>query len=312
VLSLQGEKPADANSEGAKIRKPETQSAVLRMKLVGANQSPEISGHDQLTGKSNYLVGDQAKWHTNIPNYAKVQYDEVYPGIDLVYYGNQRRLEYDFIVAPGVEANAIRMNFDGKWMEMSVEADGRLRLKLKGGEVTQPAPVIYQENESGERQTVAGHYVLKGSEVTFEIADYDRSRELVIDPQLLYATFFGGSGDDRSEDIAVDGSGNAYITGFTTSPNLLLISAVDGNLSGSTDGFVVKLNPSGAALVYATYLGGSSNDSVKSIALTSDGKALCHGAPTTRNNSDFPTTSNRFQGNGFGLLSRGGDVLLPC
>ena len=313
VLSLQSEKPHDANSEDAKTRKPETQSAVLRMKLVGANQSPEISGHDQLNGKSNYLIGDQTKWHTDIPNYAKVQYDEVYPGIDLVYYGNQRRLEYDFIVAPGVDADAIRLNFDGA-DEMRLEADGSLRLKLKGGEVTQPAPVIYQKTENGGRQQVAGHYLLAGDhEVVFELAEYDRTRELVIDPQLLYATFYGGSSGEFGNDIAVDGSGNAYITGTTSSTDLFPRNAFQGSSpGGGSDAFVVKLNPSGSDIFYATYLGSTNHiDRGNAIAVTSDGKACVTGkAVNNGNNSDFPTTSSRLQGNGFSLADRVEDAFL--
>lgn len=300
VLSLQSEKPANANSERTQTEKHETQTAVLRMKLAGANQSPTITGGDQLTGKSNYLIGDQAKWHTNIPNYAKVQYDEVYPGIDLVYYGNQRRLEYDFVVAPGADPSGIRLSFDGA-DELNLDADGSLRLKLNGGEVTQPAPVIYQRTASGERQRLAGHYVLKGErEVIFEVADYDRSRELVIDPQLLYATFYGGSDFDTGDGIAVDGSGNAYITGTTLSSGLTLKNAYDGNFSGGGgDAFVMKLNPTGTDIVYATYLGGSiTSEGGDAIAITSDGRACVTGSVNSvEHNSDFPITSNAYQGN---------------
>lgn len=289
VLSLRTENKTQTQT-------PATQSALLRMKLLGANPSPKIAGRDQLPGRSNYLIGDQSRWHTNIPNYERVQYDQVYPGIDLVYYGNQRRLEYDFVVAPGADANVIRLNFAGA-EAVSLAADGSLRLQLKGGEVTQPAPVIYQKNEGNERQPVAGGYVLNGDEITFQIADYDRSRELVIDPQLLYATFYGGSGDDRGEDIAVDGSGNAYITGFTKSPNLQLLNAEDGNLSGTSDAFVLKLNPTGSNVIYATYLGGSGSETADAIAITGDGRACVTGSTGSETIiNDFPTTPGRFQG----------------
>lgn len=310
VLSLRSEKPADADSEAATTRKPETQSAVLRMKLVGANQSPKIFGRDQLTGKSNYLVGDEAKWHTNITNYAKVQYDQVYPGIDLVYYGNQRRLEYDLVVAPGADTKAIRLNFDGA-DEMNVEADGSLRFKLKGGEVTQPAPVIYQKDESGERQTIAGHYARKGDEVTFEISDYDHSRELVIDPQLLYGTFYGGSNGDTGKDIAVDGNGNAYIAGNTFSPDLFLRNAFQGSLSFQTGSFITKLNANGTDVLYSTYFGSNNFLSLNAIAVMADGKACVTGEViNTSSSSDFPTTSNRYQGPGNFLNNREGDAFV--
>jgi hypothetical protein len=313
VLSLRSEKAADADSEKSPLEKSEMQSSVLRMKLIGANQSPRIEGRDQLTGKSNYLVGsDRQKWRTDIPNFARVYYSAVYPGIDLVYYGtNQRQLEYDFVVAPNADPRSIRLSFDGA-DAMSLEADGSLRLKMKGGEVSQPAPVIYQETESGEKQQVAGHYVLKGGgEVAFEVADYDRSRQLVIDPQLLYATFYGGSDDDVANDIAVDGNGNAYIAGETFSADLILSNAFQGALNGATDAFITKLNASGTGIIYSTYLGGVFSDQANAIAVMSDGKACITGrVGNTSSGSDFPTTSNRFQGNGNFLNNRESDAFV--
>jgi hypothetical protein len=311
VLSLRSEKAAESDSEKGQPKKREMQSAGLKMRLVGANASPKMEGRELLQGKSNYLIGnDRKKWRTDVPNYARVQYDEVYPGIDLVYYGNQRRLEYDFVVSPGADPKVIRLNFDGA-DEMSLDADGSLRLKLKGGEVTQPAPVIYQRTESGERQQIAGNYILKGDgDVVFEVAEYDRSRELVIDPQILYATYYGGSGLDLGNDIAVDGSGNAYITGDTQSAGLSLKGAFDGTLGGSSDAFVVKLNPTGTDIIYATYLGGSFSESAEAIAITSDGKACVTGSTSTDNIiSDFPTTASRFQ-NGIGLPGGRTDAFL--
>ncbi|MEK6333662.1 MAG: SBBP repeat-containing protein [Acidobacteriota bacterium] len=311
VLSLSSEK-ADSVSEKTRSVTRETQSALLRMKLMGANGSPKIQGRERLQGKSNYLIGnDRKKWHTDIPTYSRVHYDEVYPGIDLVYHGNQRRLEYDFVVAPGADSNVIRLSFDGA-DELKLDADGSLRLKMKGGEVTQPAPVIYQTSESGEKETVAGHYALTDDhEIGFEVGDYDSSKPLVIDPQLVYATFYGGSNLDSGSAIAVDGEGNAYITGSTSSPDLALRNAARA-FGGIIDAFVVKLNPGGTDIVYATYLGSTNHIDVgRAIALTSDGKACVTGlADNFVNNSDFPTTSNRFQGNGFGLADRGFDAFL--
>lgn len=316
VLSLLSEK-ADSTLKESQTLDRQAQSSVLRMKLVGANQAPQINGRERLQGKSNYLIGnDRGKWRTDIPTYAKVQYGEVYPGIDLVYYGNQRRLEYDFVVAPGADPQDIRLSFDGA-DKLKIDRDGALQLQLRGGEITQPAPVIYQESGSGVRERVAGHYVLKGDEVAFEIADYDRNRELVIDPQLLYATFYGGADSDTGEDIAVDASGNAYITGGTLSTDLLLSNAYQGSAPSAPDkldAFVVKLNPSGSDIVYATYLGSTLRaESALAIAITSDGKACVTGfADNNFNASDFPTTSGRFQGNGFGLFNgdRGFDVFV--
>ncbi len=170
--------------------------STLRMRLVGANRAPQVEGLDQLHGHSNYFLGnDPREWRTNVANYAKVLYREAYPGIDLIYYGNQRQLEYDFVVYPGADPKAIRLAYRGA-RRMRLDRSGDLVLSTAGGELFQHKPVVYQE-VSGSRRTVEGRYVIHGDrEVGFQIGAYDLSRPLVIDPVLVYSTYLGGSKDD--------------------------------------------------------------------------------------------------------------------
>ena len=152
------------------------------MTLVNANRGSEAAGRDALPGKSHYLIGsDPAKWRTNVPTYAKVGYEDVYPGVDLVYYGNQGQLEYDFVVAPGADPRVITLAFDGA-RDVHIDARGELVLGVDGGEIRQHKPVVYQEM-AGFRQEVAGGYVMKGKrQVGFRLAEYDRNLPLIIDP----------------------------------------------------------------------------------------------------------------------------------
>ena len=264
----------------------ETQQ-VLRMRLIGANAGAEISGAQQLPGHVNYFIGDAPeRWRTNVPTYAQVRYRGIYPGIDLVYYGNQRQLEYDFIVAPGANPRRIRLSFAGA-RSMSIDAAGDLVLQTGGGEVRQRRPVIYQEI-NGRRQAVAGRFVLRGRrEVGFRVGHYDRSRPLVIDPILSYSTYLGDNNFYEAYDVAVDSSGHAYVTGQRSSftPPSIANSILIGP-GGATDAFIVKFNPQGSALLYATYFGGSSNERATSIAVDAEGNAFITGVTAS---SNFPT-----------------------
>jgi hypothetical protein len=174
-------------------------------------------GEAPLPGVSNYFIGnDPAQWRTSIPTFAKVAYHEVYPGVDLVYYGNQRQLEYDWVVAPGADPAVITLAFQGN-ENLSLDAQGELVLHMGGGDVVEHAPVLYQDSAGG-RQPVAGRYLLEAPDrVGFAVAAYDHSQALVIDPVLSYSTYLGGSGSDTGATIAVDASGNAYVTGYTSS-----------------------------------------------------------------------------------------------
>lgn len=257
---------------GTKPESDEVAPVVLRMKLVGANPVSSVAGLEELSGKSNYFIGsDPTKWRTDVPNYARVEYRDVYPGVTLAYYGNQRQLEYDFVVSPGAHPGAITLAFEGA-DQIAMDADGDLVLHTLAGDVIQHAPVIYQEID-GARRAVSGHYMLKGErEVGFEIAAYDRSRPLIIDPVILsYSTFLSGNGDDRGKSIAVDAAGNVYFTGITSSSDFPRAGAFQSTYGGISDAFVTKMNATGNALVYSTYLGGSALDQGDGIAVDAAG-----------------------------------------
>lgn len=229
---------------------------VLRMDMVGANEESQGTGLEPLPGKVNYFIGNDAKeWHTGIATYAKVKYEAVYPGVDLIYYGNQGQLEFDFIVAPGTDPQIISVAFEGA---ERVELDdlGHLVLHAAGQEIRLLKPVIYQHGDDG-RQEIKGSYVLKGrGQVGFEVAGYDASKSLIIDPLLAYSTFLGGSGSefDQGLGVAVDSAGNAYVTGETEAADFpTSMGALQTVSGGQRDAFVTKLNPAGTALVYSTY-----------------------------------------------------------
>ncbi|HZS08565.1 MAG TPA: SBBP repeat-containing protein [Blastocatellia bacterium] len=276
------------SGKAAGSQRPES----LSLRLAGANATPQISGLDELPGRSNYFFGnDPAHWHTGVVNYAKVEYRNVYPGVNLIYYGNQRQLEYDFVVAPGADPRAIRLGFDGA-RGMRVDAGGNLLLRLAHGEVIQHKPVIYQETAGG-RQIIPGRYVISRKngrrEVSFAIGGYDRGRALVIDPVLAYSTYLGGGGGDEGRGIAVDGSGNVYVAGFTNSTNFPGgVRVPTGSTGGKFDAFVVKLNPAGNALVYSAYIGGGEDDAARDIAIDASGNAWIVGQTTSNN---FPTVN---------------------
>jgi hypothetical protein len=259
---------------------------VLRMQLAGANPAPKVVGREPLPGHVNYLIGkDPSQWHTQVPTYGKVAYESVYPGVDLVYYGNQGQLEYDFVVAPGADPNNIKLTFQGA-NNIKVTPAGELVLHTANGDLRMHKPVIYQQIE-GVRQPIAGSYALKADQtVGFQVAAYDAAHPLIIDPVLVYSTYLGGSGNDDSSGIAVDLLGRAYVTGTTDSSDFPTMDALQPTKSGDKDVFVAKLSTNGRALRYATYLGGSSNDSGHSIAVDLLGQAVVTGFTDS---PDFPT-----------------------
>jgi uncharacterized repeat protein (TIGR01451 family) len=288
VVNTEGSNQLAGEQKAADLGQGSTSPAVLRMKLLGANPRPQVTGVERQAGETSYFIGnDRSQWRTNIGNYAQVRYESVYPGIDVIYYGNQRQLEYDFVVAPGANPDRIRLAFAGA-DKMYLDANGELVLNTAVGEVQQHKPVLYQEVD-GVRREVAGRYVIKGArKVGFEVGAYDRSRALVIDPVLVYSTYLGGTSTDRGFGIAVDGSGNAYITGVTSSSSFPTSNPLQAARNGSNDAFVLKLNPAGSALVYATYLGGSGTDTGTGIAVDGSGNAYVTGFTVS---SNFPTVS---------------------
>ena len=274
--------------------KPATPAAVVRMNLIGASTSPRVEGVEESPGKANYFIGNDPKmWRTNVPMYAKVKVHGLYPGVDLVYYGNQRKLEYDFIVAPGADPGSITMAVEGA-ERPSLDGQGDLVLAIEDKEVRFQKPVVYQEVD-GVRQEISGSYKLKSAhQVGFQVGAYDGSRPLIIDPTLSYSTYLGGSGLDQSLGIAVDSSGHAYVTGFTTSTNFPTTPGAFQTTApgGVVDAFVAKLNAAGSALLYCTYLGGSGVDQGLGVAVDSGGHAYVTGFTNSMN---FPTTLVAFR-----------------
>jgi Calx-beta domain/Beta-propeller repeat len=280
VLVLAPPAPSRGRPAAAGIAEP----VVVRMRLVGANPVAPVAGVEPRPGRHHYLVGAAEGWQRSVPSFARVRYTDVYPGISLVFYGTGRELEYDFIVAPGADPAAIVLAFEGT-EGVRVDA-GDLVLATRGGELRLRRPVIFQD-ASGERRLIDGGYVVDdGNRVRFQMAAWDVSRPLVIDPVLGYSTFLGGSSNDQGLGVAVDADGNAYVTGSTISSNFP-VSAVplQPTRRGVTDAFVTKLSPSGA-LVYSTFLGGSGEDAGNAIAVDpATGSAYVTG---TTNSTNFP------------------------
>ena len=323
VVSGQGSGRATTNHE------PRTTNAVLTMQLVGANPNAKLAGTDELPGQTNYFIGnDPALWRTHIPTYGSVEYRNIYPGIDLVYYGHAGRLEYDFRVRPGADPSVIRLALGTGNAEtrnskfeirnskletrnsgpsrhslfatrysLGLTAGGDLVVNVDGGQVRFHKPLVYQlasTNHEPRTTNVGSRYVIEGRDVRFKIGHYDRTKPLVIDPSLSFATYLGGTGVDSAFGIAVDSSDNVYVTGQTSSANFPVTKgmAFQTTLGGGLDVFVTKLNALGTALVYSTYIGGSENDSGFAIAIDSTGSAYVTGST---NSSNFPTTTGAKQ-----------------
>ncbi|HEY4741676.1 MAG TPA: SBBP repeat-containing protein [Candidatus Acidoferrales bacterium] len=279
------------------LRANQITQRALRMSLEDANTSAEVRGLEPLPGKSNYFIGnDPRNWHTNVPAYSKVNYHGIYPGVDVVYYGSHRSLEYDFVVASGADAGRIRLKIAGA-DRVSISPNGDLVMKTAGREVQLKRPRIYQRDRDTERQVDGGYFLASADEVGLRLGSYDRNRELIIDPVLQYSTFLGGTTSDTANAIAVDSNGDAFITGRTSSADFPTTSgASQTSLRGATNAFVTELNPTGSALVYSTYLGGTNasgtnGDQGMAIAIDSQGDAYVTGSTDSAN---FPI-SNAFQ-----------------
>jgi len=325
-----------------RIVSPGLPARVLRMKLIGSNRSAKIEPLDPLPGRSNYFIGsDPSKWRTNVPNFAKVAVHGVYPGIDLIFYGNQQQLEYDVVVGPGADPNRFRLKFTGA-DRLRRESNGDVLVSVGGAEIRQRKPVVYQVVDGQRRELEGGYVVHTHNEVAFEVARYDAAKPLVIDPVLVYSTYLGGGIYDYGGGIAVDYAGNAYITGTTASndfplagsfprggalngvfvtkispkdvlvysvilsrgvvydhglgiavdssgnayvtgstqggfPVVNALQSTPGNLPGGNSAFVTKINPQGNALVYSTYLGGIGNAVGRGIAVDASGNTVVAG-----------------------------------
>jgi hypothetical protein len=262
--------------------------AALRMSYVAAAFQKKPVALDKQEGISNYLLGsDPTSWITGIANFGRVEYAGIYPGVDLVFYGNHQKLEHDFTVAPGADYRQIRVRLNGA-DGLRVDKDGTLRVITEAGELTFQPPDIYQAEAQG-RVAVGGHYVVTAeNEFGFELGAYDKRLPVVIDPVLSYSTYLAGSGNDTASAITVDAKGNAYITGYTVSADFPLKhpkQATCSNGCGPQDVFVTKLNATGSALVYSTFVGGTGGDQGNAIAVDSLGNATVVG---TTSSFDFP------------------------
>ena len=265
---------------------------MVRLKLLGASLQARISAADRLPGYTSYFLGnDPQQWRTKIPNYARLRYHEIYPGIDLAYYGRQGRLENDFMLAPGSDPKLIRLGLEGA-RGMHLNAAGDLVLTVDGGSVYLLRPRAYQGKGAGRRE-IAARYVLRaGNQVEFALGPYDHHQALVIDPVLTYSTYLGGSGGDVGYGIAVDAAGNTYVTGTTSSINFPTTTGKQATLGGGGDVFVAKLNSAGTALIYSVFLGGGNLDKATGIAVDLSGNAYLAGYTDS---TDFPATSGAFQ-----------------
>lgn len=279
-----------------------TQSRVsLNLMLKGANPRAEITGVEQQTELRNYFIGrNPRKWRTDVPTFRAVSYRGIYPGIDLNWYGSGKQLEYDFVVAPGADPRKISLTFD-RDVRAAISPAGDLVLNRHGVELRQLKPVLYQEVD-GKRLEVTGKYFITDRrEVGFEIGKYDASQPLVIDPTLVYATYFGGSGDDVGASIAVDGSNNIYLTGISDSVNFPIKNAAFASSAGLADIFVTKLDAAGANVIYSTFVGGAGLDRGNAITVDSNGNAYVAGRVDALS-TDYPTTPGAYA-----TTYRGGD-----
>jgi hypothetical protein len=335
-LGLMAPEPNAGKGAGAGRPKPES-AHVVRMRLVGANPDARAVGLDELPGRSNYFIGNNPKeWRTNVPSYTRVMYEGVYPGVDLIYYGSQRQLEYDLVLAPGVDPNQIKLSFAGADAMRLDAASGDLVLKVGADELRFRKPAVYQPSvatadpslsryatpafgfDSRRSLLVPGgssFVLVSDNQVAFRVAGYDPTRALVIDPVLSYSTYLGGSGGDEAYGIAIDSSGNAYVTGETASTDFPTAGPLQASFGGGTsDVFVAKLNAAGSALVYSTYLGGSNYDYGHGVAVDASGNAYVTGETAS---TDFPTvnplqaTNNAVQATGFvAELNAAGSALI--
>lgn len=292
--------------------KPASESAAsgeaVRMRLIGTDDDPEVEASDVLPGITNYFLGnDPADWVTGVRSYGRVRYSDVYPGIDVVYYGNaDDDLEYDFVVSPGTDPGVIEIDIHGG-TGVALDRDGNLVVTTSNGEVRQKRPQLYQEKGGdGTRRTVEGRYVLKDGTVSFGVGDYDPSQPLVIDPVLTYSTYLGGSGNDEATAVAVDHAGHSFVVGSTISIDFPTTDLThdsgcgpDGKCSPTTgsplpdsavtttyDAFVTKLAPDGSAFVSSTYIGGAEDDRGTGVAVDDQGNAYVTGMTQS---ADFPT-----------------------
>jgi hypothetical protein len=267
--------------------------AAIRLNLIGGNAQPQISASNPLPGHSNYFIGnDRSQWRANVEHYGRVSYRDIYPGVDMTFYGGQKQLEFDFVVSPGASASPIRLGVSGA-DHVATDDEGNLVLTASTGTVQLRKPVAYQEKD-GAREPVDVLFVQHAThQVSFVLGNYDHSRALVIDPSVSYATYLGGSAEDDAYGIAIDGNGDAYLTGQTASTDFpTVLPEQHAYKGGATDAFVTKISADGSSLIYSTYVGGSGADSGNAIAVDGSGDAFVAGGTGS---SNFPGTTGFYQ-----------------
>jgi len=306
---------------------PETQASemtaaerwIVKLDFVGANQDVKPAGREETGAVMSYFSGRPEEWRSGVSTYSKILYLDLWPGIDLVYSGTVNQLKYEFVVHPGADPSRIRLAYRGA-TSVQVDDSGRLEITTPAGSFRDDTPVAYQEIDGqklnvplayrlqegagsgakpgtageGERRREAGNSIMKPHAYGFDIGDYDRTRALILDPAVLvYCGYVGGAGyEDQNGGIAVDGSGNAYITGITPTgwSGFPAVVGPDLTANGGYDAFVAKINASGTGLVYCGYIGGSGNDYGYGIAVDSTGAAYVAGTTTSSESDNFPVT----------------------
>ena len=255
----------------------------VRVRFDGANRGAALEGIEPLAARANFFIGrDPREWRTGLPTFQKILYRNLYRGIDLTYSGTRDRIKSEFTVAPGADPRLIRLEYS--W-PVSIAANGDLIARSAGSELRERAPEIFQETAGG-RAHVAGRYRLIDEHTAgFEVDSYDASLPLVIDPVISYSTYLGGTGISAVTGVAVDSGGNSYVTGWTEALDFPIAGALQAANRGGVDAFVAKFNPTGTALVYATYIGGGGDDRAAGIAVDSSGDAYVTGSTAS---SDFP------------------------
>jgi uncharacterized protein (TIGR03437 family) len=284
------------NTEISKKGETDSQLLTLRMKLVGAGLSPRVTGIEEQPGRSNYFIGRDARsWITGVPAWSKVRYEQVWSGVDILWYGEGRSLEHDFVVAPGADPGQIRLAFSGM-RKMRVDREGALNLAVDGGELRLLKPIAWQEVGGARREVACAYRIRDQDQIEFQLGAYDRAERLVIDPVLSYSTYLGGNSLDNGLGIAVDKDGAAYIAGATSSADFPGASPIQSSQGAGFDVFVLKLNPvaagTGPSVAYATWLGGAGSDSGYSIAVDAAGAAYVAGDTSSLN---FPVTAGALQ-----------------
>ena len=330
VFLTPGEAVLSLHSRSKSIRPPARPSATLiqrggsvlesssvRMLLIGSNTAAEASGVDQLPGKSNYFIGsDPSRWRRNVPTFAKVRYRNIYPGVDLVYYGNQEgRLEHDFVVAPGVDPHVIAMKFDSANRAV-LSPGGDLIVQTQAGNLTMQSPTVYQDIEGRRKVITASYDLADDHQIRFRLGPYDKSAPLVIDPVLTHSAVFGGNDNDLVEALAIDNHGNAYVAGATFSLNFPTVNPVQSSWiatdQSSSAGFVAKINAAGTALIYSTYLGGPDTEA-DGIAVDSSGRVYIGGLTGSGfplKNASQPTFGGGLTDAFYTILSASGSSLV--